>query len=116
MVRIGDREREEAATRLSEHAAAGRLTVDELEDRLDRAQHAVYDTDLEELERDLPRPRREVAPRPPAAPWRPAWPALPLALLVLGIAVSVAIGHPVAPLFLGVFLLRRLGWSSSRYR
>src|SRR5690349_23567579 len=104
MTRIGDREREEAAARLSAHAAAGRLTVEELEERLERAQRAVYDTELAELERDLPG-RREVTRRPAAAPWRPAWPVLPLALLVLGVAATIAVGHPVFPLFAGVFLL-----------
>jgi hypothetical protein len=36
-VRIGDRERANAAERLSAHHAAGRLTLDELETRIERA-------------------------------------------------------------------------------
>jgi len=120
MIRIGDREREETAERLSAHAAAGRLSVEELEQRLERAQHAVYATDLEALERDLPgrRPaatvdRRRVPAARGRGAWQPApyrawWPALPLALVVLGVAATVAVGHPVAPLFLGLFLLWRL--------
>jgi DUF1707 SHOCT-like domain len=113
MTRIGDREREQAAARLSAHAAAGRLTVEELEERLERAQSAVYDTDLEELEQDLPG-RREVVRREPAPVWRPAWPALPVALLALGIVASIAVGHPVAPLFVGLFFLWRLRWAHTR--
>jgi hypothetical protein len=120
MIRIGDREREEAAERLSAHAATGRLSVEELEQRLEAAQRAVYASDLEALERDLPgrRPAATVDRRwVPAArdlgAWRPApyrawWPALPLALVVLGVAATVAVGHPVAPLFFGLFLLWRL--------
>jgi hypothetical protein len=110
MTRIGDREREEAAARLSAHAAAGRLTVDELEERLERAQRAVYATDLDELERDLPGPRapRTSARRHDLAWRRSAWPALPIVLLVLGVAATIAVGHPVAPLFIGLFLLWRL--------
>ena len=80
----------------------------------------MYATDLEALERDLPgrRPAATVdRGRVPAARarggWRPVpyrawWPALPLALVVLGVAASVAVGHPVAPLFFGLFLLWRL--------
>ena len=114
MTRIGDREREETAERLSAHAAAGRLTVEELEERLERAQRAVYATDLAELERDLPAPRHDRTPTrgrgelPVHRTWRPAWPAFPLALLVLGIAATIAVGHPVAPLFIGLFLLWRM--------
>ena len=114
MTRIGDREREEAATRLSAHAAAGRLSVDELEERLERAQRAVHDTDLETLERDLPG-RRDVVRRRPAPPWRPLGPVLPIALLVLGVAGTIAVGHPVAPLFIGLFLLWRLRWAPARF-
>jgi hypothetical protein len=109
MTRIGDREREAVADRLSAHAAAGRLSVDELELRLERAQRAVYDTDLEQLERDLPgRERRPAARgRGPTALWRP-WPAMALAVLALGIVATIAVGHPVAPLFIGLFLLWRM--------
>jgi hypothetical protein len=109
MTRIGDREREAAAERLSAHAAAGRLSVDELEQRLELAQRAVYDTDLEQLERDLPGRERRPAPRTrgTVAPWQP-WPAAALAVLALGLVATIAVGHPVAPLFIGLFLLWRM--------
>src|SRR3954447_18487306 len=74
--RIGDRERELAAERLSAHAAAGRLTVDELESRLERVNVAVYDRDLAAVEADLP-----VASRPR----RPQRAPLALALLVAAV-------------------------------
>jgi hypothetical protein len=98
-VRVGDREREAVVARLSEHAAAGRLTVAELEERIDRAHAAVYTEDLGPLEADLPAPRRSAPP--------PAAPVAPLLALLAAIALSAAIGHPLVPLFiLAAFLWR----------
>jgi DUF1707 SHOCT-like domain len=100
-LRVGDREREQAADRLSKHAAAGRLSFEELDARLERAQKAVFARDLATLEADLPGPVRR----------RPArWTAPPLvafAVLVLGIWLSVLVGHPIAPLFVLAVLLWR---------
>jgi hypothetical protein len=108
-IRIGDDERSRAAERLAEHAAAGRLTVEELEQRLERAHAAVYARDLQALEADLPGPP---APRPPVqvrVPW------LPVLLLVAAIAGSIAVGHPLPPLFiLAFFLWRRLARARPR--
>jgi hypothetical protein len=106
-LRIGDREREAAAERLTRHAAAGRLTYDELEQRLEQAAAAVFASDLAVLEADLPTNRRAPARRPPV----PA-----LAALVAAVLVSVLVGHPIAPLFILAVVLwvraRRLGrWS-----
>jgi DUF1707 SHOCT-like domain len=99
-LRIGDREREQAAGRLSKHAAAGRLSFEELEARLERAQKAVFARDLIALEADLPGPARRPARR--TAP-----PIVPIALLVLGVWLSVLAGHPIAPLFVLALLLWR---------
>jgi hypothetical protein len=100
-IRIGDEERSRASERLAGHAAAGRLTVEELEQRLERANAAVYARDLRVLEADLPGPP---APRPPLhLPW------VPLLLLAAAIAASIAVGHPLPPLFIiAFFLWRRL--------
>src|SRR4051794_29498811 len=107
-VRVGDRERTEAAERLSAHAAAGRLDLSELEQRLERATAAVYTHELAALEADLPGPRPRQA--------RPAWPfplLLPLvAVLAASVALSVAVGHPVAPLF---FLAVLLWWRGAGF-
>src|SRR5689334_561990 len=101
-IRIGDRERAAAAERLSAHHAAGRLSVDELEQRLERANAAVFTRELDELEADLPAPRRTPAPPPRV------WPALPFVLIALGVAGSIAVGHPLIPLFVvAAFLLWR---------
>jgi hypothetical protein len=50
-----DLERERCARALRDHAAAGRLTVAELESRLDRAYTARYRSELRSVLRDLPR-------------------------------------------------------------
>lgn len=56
-VRIGDAEREAAAATLSEHFAAGRLSRDELDERLDRAWTAKTASELDPLFADLPSDR-----------------------------------------------------------
>jgi uncharacterized protein DUF1707 len=90
-----------AAERLAAHAAAGRLTVEELEQRLERANAAVFARDLSALEADLPAP----AERVPLA-WRAPWAPL-LLVTAAAIAASIAVGHPLPPLFLVAFLLWR---------
>jgi hypothetical protein len=57
-LRIGDAERNAAVERLRGHAAAGRLTLDELDERLGQALAARTRADLAVVEHDLPRPRR----------------------------------------------------------
>ena len=62
-VRASDEDRERAVSALSEHATAGRLTLEELSERTDRALAATTLAELEELTLDLPvavpdRPRR----------------------------------------------------------
>jgi hypothetical protein len=58
-IRVGDADREATATQLREHYADGRLTLDELNERLDQAFAAKTKADLDAVMRDLP-----VAPRP----------------------------------------------------
>ena len=111
-LRVGDRERAAAAERLSADHAAGRLSVDELEQRLERANAAVYEHELDELEADLPRPGdgrwRRVPARVDAGPPRHALAPLAVAFIALGVAGSIAVGHPLVPLFLvAAFLLWR---------
>jgi uncharacterized protein DUF1707 len=118
-VRVGDAERAAAVDRLAAHAAAGRLTVAELEERVEAAHRAVHARDLAVLEADLPGPPARRARRAPAP--RPAGTAvLGVALLLVALAVlaSAAAGHPVpAPLFLGFVLWRvhrhRGSWPST---
>jgi hypothetical protein len=62
-VRASDADRERVAARLRDHLAAGRLTLDELSERLDAAYAARTVGELEELTNDLP-----AAGAPPPAP------------------------------------------------
>jgi hypothetical protein len=57
-VRIGDAERDATMTQLREHFVAGRLTFDELTERIDAALIAKTQRQIEALMADLPRPPR----------------------------------------------------------
>jgi len=63
-LRASDAERERTATLLRDHAAAGRLTPEELDERLDAAYGARTVGELDALAHDLP------AAAPPSAPAR----------------------------------------------
>jgi hypothetical protein len=54
-VRVGDADREAVAAQLREHFADGRLTLEELNERLDQAFAAKTKADLNTVLRDLPR-------------------------------------------------------------
>jgi hypothetical protein len=53
-LRIADADRDQTVSELREHAVAGRLTPDELEERIGSAYHATTRADLEKLKADLP--------------------------------------------------------------
>jgi uncharacterized protein DUF1707 len=63
-LRASDADREAAVEALRRHALAGRLTMDELDERVERAYAATTLRDLNALQLDLPR----LAVRPRAAP------------------------------------------------
>lgn len=68
-LRIGDAEREQTMEALREHFAQGRLTREELDERLDQALSAKTGRDLARITADLPGHGRAAAPRrPPAGP------------------------------------------------
>ena len=99
-VRIGDAERDRAISALSDHFAAGRLSREELDERVDQAMQARFDADLRPLFADLPRPEPAAAVRPAHA-YPPAlamafatlfW-LIPL-LLILGLIAAVITGAP----------------------
>ena len=69
-VRIGDVERDQAVSELGDHFAAGRLTREELDARVDQAMAARFDSDLQPLFVDLPQTQ--------PLPSRPAGPSLNL--------------------------------------
>ncbi|MFC0627898.1 DUF1707 SHOCT-like domain-containing protein [Kribbella deserti] len=67
-VRIGDAERDEAVTALSEHFVAGRLTQEEFEERSDQATRARYVGELSPLFDDLPEPAESTVAMAPRSP------------------------------------------------
>jgi hypothetical protein len=66
-IRVGDAEREATAGQLREHYADGRITLDELNERLDQAFAAKTRSDLNAVLRDLPVAPRPVMPMPPSS-------------------------------------------------
>jgi hypothetical protein len=95
-IRIGDTERDEAVSALGDHFAAGRLTREELDERIDQAVQAKFSTDLEPLFADLPKavaeplrsdPGAGRAQRPPS-PLFLLFPLMMIGLVVTAIAVN----------------------------
>jgi hypothetical protein len=118
-IRVSDADRERVAARLREHYAEGRLSSEEMDERISAALSAKTNGDLRRLLADLPEP--ESAQVPQAAPdWAgPSWGGprwvvyrkrpriLPLALF----ALIVALVLPGAGwLFFAVFKLMLLFW------
>lgn len=97
-LRIGTAERERAAADLGEHLAAGRLTTEEFDERIQRAYQARTASDLAPLFADLP----DLNPPQPPRPRTNWWPAVAV-LLVLACIAWVAFLR-VPPFFLFPFL------------
>ncbi|MFI7698920.1 DUF1707 domain-containing protein [Nonomuraea sp. NPDC049480] len=73
-LRIGDAEREHAMAALREHFAQGRLTHEELDERLDRTLAAKTARDLAQVTADLPGKEPAYDYRAPQGPWdRAEW-------------------------------------------
>ncbi|MBV9379396.1 MAG: DUF1707 domain-containing protein [Streptosporangiaceae bacterium] len=66
-VRVGDADRDATAAELREHYASGRLTLEELNERLDQAFAAKTRADLTAVMRDLPSTGRAAAGAPLAS-------------------------------------------------
>ena len=99
-LRVSDAERERVVDFLRENALVGRLTHDELDDRIGLAYAAVTRGHLERLISDLPRGNHP-APRPrrvaPAAKKKDASPAMVLVgLAALAIPMAVMAGVALA--------------------
>jgi hypothetical protein len=91
-LRIGDAERDAAMAQLREHFVAGRLTFDELTERIDAALTAKTQRQIDSLMADLPRPPRVI--RPGAALPAPAPDAgrfLVFAMLLFALATWILI-------------------------
>jgi Domain of unknown function (DUF1707) len=115
-LRASDAERERVVEALRTHAAAGRLSVEELEARFDRAYAAATRADLRRLLADLPATVVPVVPprRGAAHEWQ-AWAAVAVLLLVIWAATGAGVFWPVWPIgFWALGLL--LGRGAPLYR
>ncbi|MDR7301336.1 DUF1707 SHOCT-like domain-containing protein [Haloactinomyces albus] len=83
-LRIGDPERNQAINLLGEHLSAGRLDVQEFDERCARVASARFRSDLSALFDDLPAPR-------PAAPAQQEKSARGVGGAVLGLSVLLAL-------------------------
>ena len=77
-IRIGDAERNATAESLREHYAAGRLDMDEFQERLDATFAAKTDADLASLTEDLPHSSPYTAPWPAGGQPTGSLPAYPV--------------------------------------
>jgi hypothetical protein len=124
-LRVSDADRDRAVAQLSEHYQAGRLTLEEFDERSGQALQAKTARELTGLFSDLPAsPASTVGPVsvPESGPHLPVARVVVAAVAVSAIALVVAvlsrtgIGHhhgfvvPVLPLFVVFFVLRRLAW------
>jgi len=120
-VRIGDAERDRAIASLGDHFAAGRLTAEEFDQRMDQALKARFNEDLEPLFADLP---RTVEPDAQSnSNRRPdlhlAWSAMlwmaPL-IVIFAVVAAVVLSAPwLVWIFLWVFLITGLFRRRQRY-
>jgi hypothetical protein len=74
-LRVGDADREAAAGQLREHYADGRLTLDELNERLDQTFAAKTKADLNTVMRDLPQTAPPGSGGYGQTGWQPGWQA-----------------------------------------
>jgi hypothetical protein len=114
-IRISDADRDRAAARLREHFAEGRLSPDELDERISAALSAKTVGDVRRIMADLPDP----APTPPLARQSPPWAPGPGAVFrrgprILPLAVFALIAALVIPgagwLFLALLQLVAVLW------
>jgi hypothetical protein len=99
-VRVGFAERDEVARDLATHCAEGRLTIDELDERLMMVWSARTRQDLREVVADLP-------DTPPPEPASPTWRSLVEdgRSLLLALPMRVLVSFGAAALLSLVFLL-----------
>ena len=91
-LRIGDEERDAAMAQLRDHFVAGRLTFDELTERIDLALTAKTQGHIDRLMADLPRPPRPArVEQAQDAPDQDAGRFLVFALLLFALATWVLI-------------------------
>lgn len=126
-IRIGDADRDAAVSTLGEHYAAGRLTKDEYDERIEQAWAATFHHDLDPLFTDLPggnQPRvaqwTPERPQPGAGSRAPFRPPVPWVFAILPVfAIAGVIGLVIvagAPWILfGLFWLFACGGFGRRH-
>ncbi len=113
-IRVSDADRERVTARLREHYAEGRLTSDELEERISAALSAKTFGDLRAIMADLP--DSEFAPPQAPPPAMPPWGGrntivmprprlLPLVLLALFVAIAIPSAGALAVAFFKILLV-----------
>ncbi len=128
-IRASDADRERVVEILREAYSAGRLTLDEFDERTTAAFAAKTWGGLRELTRDLPQQARLEIPRPepqvkpardkaaagaPASPRRRLSPMLPILVIWLGIALTAREPLAFIPVLVILFMLLRLATRPSR--
>ena len=120
-LRASDADRERVVEALRAHAAAGRLSPDELEDRVERAYAASTRADLHPLLEDLPADEAPPAGERRRPSMRPEWVAfvvVAVALLTIWALTGAGAFWPAWPLAFWGFALvgkqRRHGWHAGR--
>jgi len=119
ILRASDAEREHHSELLREHAAQGRLTVDELEERLDRVYAASTRGELATVVADLPasEPPRRPRRRPPVRPELVPFLAVNLLLIAVWAATGAGYFWPIWPLLgWGLGLMGPCGRAAHRRR
>jgi hypothetical protein len=114
-LRVGTAEREKAAAALGEHFAAGRLEVDEYDERVARAFSAKTVGDLAVLFTDLPRPVPLAPPTPPRVRRADRGVLQVAAIVAFVAAVALVVTTHIVPFFLFpilflVIVRGRRGW------
>lgn len=118
-IRVSDADRERVAARLREHYAEGRLSAEEMDERISAALSAKTEGDLRHLLADLPEPGAAQVPQAGRNWAGPAWGGprwvvhrrRPRVLPLLLFALIVALVLPGAGwLFFAVFKLVLLFW------
>jgi flagellar motor switch protein FliM len=124
-LRVSDADRDRVIAELSEHFQAGRLTVEELEDRTGRALQARTAGELAELFTDLPRRQAAVTGTSPTparvGSFRPARVPVPVPIAIIAVVVlgSILSGHPaliaLVPVLVILIVRRLAGGRGARH-
>ncbi|HVD18165.1 MAG TPA: DUF1707 domain-containing protein [Propionibacteriaceae bacterium] len=120
-IRIGDAERDRAVAALGDHFAAGRLSNEEFEQRMEQAIKARFNDDLEPLFADLPRtvqpdsePKSHHRSDIPLA-WAAMFWLAPLFVITAVVAAVVLSAPWLVWIFLWMFLITGLFRHRRRY-